>query len=543
MSNVAWANPNVNLVCLGPSTSLLRTALTNATMLYITGQNATISGCSLDANSLASGNYTLNGAGLNYGGGVTYAINQYVLASGLYYISLQNSNTGHTPASSPTFWQPTRGAVIIVDGSSTPISGFQLLNCTITGPDGDVAIYMPGVSNFLISGNVIKNGSIFGEKNAKNGQLIGNNVSNAPFSVSGSAEAFHSTSSGQIVSDISIVGDKIHGQAGFGIEIGAFGGLSPTGIVISGVSTDMPGPGSGGISLDNVTSPLVDASFKSLGQSPFIAGVEIVDGSNGGIFNVTLVDGPVVINQSSNNKVTMHATITSLSGPCLFIITSVASTHTDNNDVTGGCDATGGQGHIVSIQVNATGATVNDNILRNFVINGDGSQYAGVYLQYNSGTMSGTRFEGISSSGISAMILADGASINNRIGCNYPHGSYAYQSTSGAPFTITCYNQFDSPGNLVINGTNPGLSSSSGTFSSTSIDTSWDLTSATTGTFAPTITFASTSSGIWKCGVYNLTNPTAAVVPTGSPSSTQAAFSGTTTSGDHWFGTCQAPPQ
>lgn len=39
-----------------------------------------------------------------YAGGTTYALNDVVFSGGSSYISLQNSNTGNTPASSPTFW-------------------------------------------------------------------------------------------------------------------------------------------------------------------------------------------------------------------------------------------------------------------------------------------------------------------------------------------------------------------------------------------------------------------------------------------------------
>ena len=40
-----------------------------------------------------------------YAGGTTYAAGQTVVSVGIYYISLVNSNTGNTPATSPTFWQ------------------------------------------------------------------------------------------------------------------------------------------------------------------------------------------------------------------------------------------------------------------------------------------------------------------------------------------------------------------------------------------------------------------------------------------------------
>jgi len=47
-----------------------------------------------------------------YAGGTTYDENDLVISSGVYYISLADSNTGNTPASSPTFWAIYYGTVI-----------------------------------------------------------------------------------------------------------------------------------------------------------------------------------------------------------------------------------------------------------------------------------------------------------------------------------------------------------------------------------------------------------------------------------------------
>jgi hypothetical protein len=44
-----------------------------------------------------------------YAGGTTYALDQYVTSGGITYRSLQASNVGHTPASSPTWWVADSG--------------------------------------------------------------------------------------------------------------------------------------------------------------------------------------------------------------------------------------------------------------------------------------------------------------------------------------------------------------------------------------------------------------------------------------------------
>jgi hypothetical protein len=44
--------------------------------------------------------------GINYNAGTTYSVGQAVNFAGVAYTSLQNSNTGNTPNTSPTFWGP-----------------------------------------------------------------------------------------------------------------------------------------------------------------------------------------------------------------------------------------------------------------------------------------------------------------------------------------------------------------------------------------------------------------------------------------------------
>lgn len=49
---------------------------------------------------------------LAYAGGTTYPQDVMVLSSGIIYQSLAAANTGHTPASSPTWWQVVRENVV-----------------------------------------------------------------------------------------------------------------------------------------------------------------------------------------------------------------------------------------------------------------------------------------------------------------------------------------------------------------------------------------------------------------------------------------------
>lgn len=67
---------------------------------------------------------TVNGGAVTYAGGTTYAAKDVVTDGTDWYLSLQSSNTGHTPSSSATYWrkmaavyiEPGRGAVMEIRG-------------------------------------------------------------------------------------------------------------------------------------------------------------------------------------------------------------------------------------------------------------------------------------------------------------------------------------------------------------------------------------------------------------------------------------------
>jgi hypothetical protein len=49
---------------------------------------------------------------IQWSGATTYALNDVVFLDGKAYTSLANSNTNHTPASSPTFWKQTNNEIV-----------------------------------------------------------------------------------------------------------------------------------------------------------------------------------------------------------------------------------------------------------------------------------------------------------------------------------------------------------------------------------------------------------------------------------------------
>lgn len=78
-----------------------------------------------------------------YASGTTYALNNCAsdTGSGTIYISLSNSNTGHTPSTSPTFWAaPSSGAATSTDNTYTNNQRFK----GPISPNGrDFTAYMP----------------------------------------------------------------------------------------------------------------------------------------------------------------------------------------------------------------------------------------------------------------------------------------------------------------------------------------------------------------------------------------------------------------
>lgn len=62
-------------------------------------------GCAVDQSDNSVLTFLQVGTTTAYSGATTYAIGDKVTSSGINYVSLQNGNLNHTPASSPTFWR------------------------------------------------------------------------------------------------------------------------------------------------------------------------------------------------------------------------------------------------------------------------------------------------------------------------------------------------------------------------------------------------------------------------------------------------------
>jgi len=107
----------------GYSTSASASANTSAASATASADSATAAAASA---SLANFQGT-------YAGGTTYAVGESVIDSGLYYLSLQSSNTGNTPASSPSYWDAIISAGAYTATASGAISAGDMLALNAAG--------------------------------------------------------------------------------------------------------------------------------------------------------------------------------------------------------------------------------------------------------------------------------------------------------------------------------------------------------------------------------------------------------------------------
>lgn len=101
----------------------------------------------------------------DYDSATAYAKGAFVADSGVNYVSLQNTNVGNTPATSPTFWNPTVAGAAINDGQGwlgTDIGRMVRIyseptvwDKTVTYAAGDIVTYnptkLPGANQYWTS--------------------------------------------------------------------------------------------------------------------------------------------------------------------------------------------------------------------------------------------------------------------------------------------------------------------------------------------------------------------------------------------------------
>lgn len=96
-----------------------------------------------------------------YAGGTTYAKGETVVSGGVFYVSMQNANTGNTPASSPAWWYSplsaflTASAIISASQGGTGITSYTAGDLIIASGATTLAkLADVATGNALISGGV-----------------------------------------------------------------------------------------------------------------------------------------------------------------------------------------------------------------------------------------------------------------------------------------------------------------------------------------------------------------------------------------------------
>ena len=311
---------------------------------------------------------------------------------------------------------------IFIDGASNPniegntISGFEA---------GNGSIYLVGTSNAIVRNNRITAGTggpdgIFGEKNTIDTTVDGNYVDESHGAPGAHAIGFHSTFGSESVSGTKVVNNTILAGNNFCVEIGPFGGLTPSRVVLSNNTCKLTeNGGSGGYSFGVSGSSITGNTFDANGFTAMIAAYEIVTS-----FNTSVVGNSASIGQAWTSVDTTAVTINqshgisftgntingwgggnalSTAGWGVVVTTGgVSNSLVSNNTVSGNVlvfPKGQGSGGIFQ-QCQASGAVCSNNSYSGNVLVGDGTPNSvGFRLENDTGTMQNTLISGNSITG------------------------------------------------------------------------------------------------------------------------------------------------
>ena len=378
-TQVTVNNAGINIFCLGNSTTITLTASQTTPIFGLEANNFSIQNCNLNTNN------------------------------------------------------SSYGATILTVGT---ISGISIINNII---DQGIS-FTTGLSKFVVRGNTITAGGIYGSGNISQGDVSSNTITN----VTGDAIGFHSTTSGQTISKISITNNHVNETGTDGIEIGAFGGNSPVDIVSSGNIITLVGASAGCQSYDTVTGPVVQGNkCDANGITPSISGYEFVNGTGAVITGNHGMDVGYSLNKQSSSTLSGNdCTLVSNTGGCLYVGGSTA-THSDNNIISNNVFITNGgaaEGGIWQ-QTNNASATASGNLYSgNIIYDTPGTSPAGIKFEVDSGTQTNNTVSGnfISNTATNVVNVASTTGQFN-IGCNtYVYSGSTVYATSGATLTKQC---------------------------------------------------------------------------------------------------------
>lgn len=284
------------------------------------------------------------------------------------------------------------GNVVTLFGATKPI----VHDLIITVPQNH-GVYLAGVSggalhHLNISGMVSGDG-IFGENNTSGVDVHDNTVDRTAATSWGHAIGFHSSTTGEIVSNNHVHDNIIYNGASFCVEVGAFGGLISTGNSVDGNKcyqmTNPGGVGFGGYSIGSTASSftLNDNLYINTFAAPQFAGIELVETDHATVKGNTIIGSNISVDSSSTNTIGGN-TIKNQYSNCFSIQNSnYAGFNVKNNVIDHNvCDVSAstntGKGAIY-IQCNVTGIDCGENTIdRNTILqNGGASNTVGISLE------------------------------------------------------------------------------------------------------------------------------------------------------------------
>lgn len=280
---------------------------------------------------------------------------------------------GSKPASNPVFlWNSTDSRI-----KSNTALGFTGTLVSF--------VYLVGAQSSVIEANRCVagpngGGCIFGEKGAVRTTVQTNDLDESLGARGVHAIAFHSTEPGQTVSGTKILDNQIAAGPGYCVEVGAFGGDTPQGLVISANTCKMSTDGLGGYSIGSdakfwiVSNNIFDAN----GFKPAISCIEVAGASDGTVARNSCDGGNISLSNAQAQRVTISSNlIYDLQGQCagIYLGTSVARGVVNDDLVIGNLIHLPAGVAAIGIwqQCNAVGATCDGNSYSYNTIVSDGS--------------------------------------------------------------------------------------------------------------------------------------------------------------------------
>jgi len=293
---------------------------------------------------------------------------------------------GSDPMSNPLFLSNSTGARIERDSAT----GFEGLDASF--------VYLVGARASAIEENHCVAGSagascIFGEKGTVDTLVQSNDLDESLGAAGSHAVAFHSSDAGQTVSGTKILSNQIVAGQGFCVEVGAFDGGVPQGIVVSSNTCVMSTSGLGGYSVGSAAKfwTVSNNTFDANGFTPSISCVEVAGASDGTVVGNSCDGGNISLSNSQAQRVTISSNlIYGLKGACagIYLGTSVASGQVNDNLVIANLIHLPAGMAAVGIwqQCNAAGATCDNNSYSYNTVVSDGAPGSvGIKLEDDTG--------------------------------------------------------------------------------------------------------------------------------------------------------------